>query len=643
MAETIPAVSVVMVSYNTGPILARAMEAVLAQEGLHELIVVDNGNPAEVMARLDAWAAREAKLRIIRGQGNVGFARGCNLGVHEASGTYLLLLNPDCIIPRGALKNVVSELEAHEEAWLAGCCMTGPDGENQGGSKRHLLTPRIALSEALQLWRINKQLFSGMHIKEQEDEVTSEYVPAISGAFMLMRRDKYLEIGGIDEGYFFHVEDLDFCYHINALGGKVLYVPSVRAVHYRSSSKVSSLFIERNKAHGFIRYFNKHFTQQYGRWFTWVSMAGIHLRLALRAVLGGLRDVFSYRKTGEAGRRHKKQVAFLYSRVEPEVGDGGALKIMAPVLLIGSTGQVGLSILRRLLAHQVEVCAMFHTETVDVHHPNLKWIQGSAMAEKIDLAGHTPHTLVYTAAIWHLPKHLDALAKAGVKRLVCFSSTSIMGKASSQNAYEQQLVRQFTEAEQAVAKKCDQLGIAWTILRPTMIYGIGLDRNVSSIVAFIQRLGFFPIASPGDGLRQPVHTDDLAQAVITALPLAQSYSKRYTLGGGEQLSYRAMVERIASVMGRTPRVLSTRYLPHVLDVFSFVTGKKEVNGEIAKRMNQDLVFDDSAARDDLGYAPRGFLQAGKQDLGLEPLPAAEIAESGTVTVLAEEKQRREAA
>ena len=96
-------VTVVMVSYRTGPVLAQAIDAVLApdQTGVGELILVDNGNPPEVASALAHRGDADPRLRLISGHGNVGYARGCNLGAREARGRYLLLLNPDCCLGGG--------------------------------------------------------------------------------------------------------------------------------------------------------------------------------------------------------------------------------------------------------------------------------------------------------------------------------------------------------------------------------------------------------------------------------------------------------------------------------------------------------------------------------------------------------------
>lgn len=606
-------VSVVVVSYHTGPILLRCLESALKQEGLAEVILVDNGNPPEVEARLDAFAAKHPKLLLLRGHGNVGFAKGCNLGAAKATGAHIALLNPDCLLPEAVtLQQAIAAMAANPDAWLAGAQMVDADGNAQGGSKRRLIDPWVALSQVLHLYRLGEK-FPSVNLPESPEEAEPLYVPAVSGAFMLLPATRYRELGGLDEHYFFHVEDLDLCHTIASRGGKVLYVPAVKIVHYRSSSRVSSLFVERHKTAGFIRYFRKH-KQIHPLPVFWLVAAGIYGRLYLRSIKSALYGIIERRKANAEALRLTRQRSLLDSPVESPQGDYSGL---SPAVVAGATGQVGLNVLHHLLASGIETFGLYHRQVLDYEHPKLHWLQGTLALADADLRAAQPRTLIHTPALWLLPSQLDAFAAMGVKRVIAFSTTSIMGKASSKNPYEQHAIRSLVLAEKELGTACARLGIALTILRPTMIYGCGLDRNVSSIVRFIRAFGFFPVAYPGGGLREPVHADDLARAVMACLINPATHGKVYNLGGGERLSYRTMVERIFTTLGKSNRTLNLPGLPVMLDLFSFLTGRKDTSGEIARRMNSDLVFDSSPATQDFNYTPRGFLSAGKNDFGAQ--------------------------
>ena len=141
--------SVVIVSYYTGPALEQAIASVLAQDRPVELLLVDNGIPPETLAVLAAWAAREPRLRLLTGQGNIGFGAACNLGARAAQGETLLLLNPDGALPPDALAGLQRHAAALPSLWMIGPRILDGTGLDQAGSRRRLLTPLSAVVEAL--------------------------------------------------------------------------------------------------------------------------------------------------------------------------------------------------------------------------------------------------------------------------------------------------------------------------------------------------------------------------------------------------------------------------------------------------------------------------------------------------------------
>jgi GT2 family glycosyltransferase len=265
MAPRAVQVTIVMVSFHTGPALDEAIDAVLAQDVDLELIVVDNGNPEEVTAALKTRSLADPRIGVLTGHGNVGYAAACNLGAKEATGEYLLLLNPDCVLQHNALIDLIQLTEGAARPWVAGCRIVNPDGTDQRGSRRELPTPWLTLVEALRLDRMapNHPYFRRINQHNQPLPEAVGVVPAVSGACMLMPLDDYRTIGGMDERYYLHVEDLDLCFSIAKSGGTVLFVPQVSLVHYKSTSDASAVRIEWYKARGFTQYFRKNFTGLY--------------------------------------------------------------------------------------------------------------------------------------------------------------------------------------------------------------------------------------------------------------------------------------------------------------------------------------------------------------------------------------------
>jgi nucleoside-diphosphate-sugar epimerase len=203
-----------------------------------------------------------------------------------------------------------------------------------------------------------------------------------------------------------------------------------------------------------------------------------------------------------------------------------------------------------------------------------------------------------------LPDFLDK----GGRRVICFGTTSRYSKAVSGDMKEQAFAAEQIAAESRVIELSEAASAAWTVFRPTLIYGMGMDRNVTVIARTIRRFGVFPLFGAASGRRQPVHADDLAAACVAVLAEPKTFNSAYDLAGGETLDYRAMVERIFAAERRTPR-----FLPVPLAAFraamwcmSCIPRFKDFNVEMARRMNEDLVFDSGDAARDFGFSPRRF-------------------------------------
>lgn len=215
---------------------------------------------------------------------------------------------------------------------------------------------------------------------------------------------------------------------------------------------------------------------------------------------------------------------------------------------------------------------------------------------------------VYLAPIWTLPENFELLENHGGKRLVALSSTSRFTKSESGSAADRALAFRLQEGEEKVRERARMRGWTVAILQPTLIYGLGKDKNVSQIAQFIQRFGFFPIFGKGAGLRQPVHVDDVANACLAALKIREGKINTYILSGEEAVSYRTMVERIFTALGRKPRFIRCPLIVFTLAVrlANLLPSYGDLTTEMAERMNKDQHFDHSAAGIDLKFRPRSF-------------------------------------
>jgi nucleoside-diphosphate-sugar epimerase len=208
--------------------------------------------------------------------------------------------------------------------------------------------------------------------------------------------------------------------------------------------------------------------------------------------------------------------------------------------------------------------------------------------------------------LWSLREILPKLAH--VRQLIVFSSTSVFSKSKSKDRKEIEMVDHLNIAEKDIHRFCQNNNIPFTIVRPTLIYDGVHDRNVTAIKRFIRRWGFFPVATPAKGLRQPVHADDLAAACVAAIDNARAFNKSFNLSGGDTLTYYEMVDQIFHDVGKPSRIvqLPTGLLAFAFRILSIFRPNSRYSPELFRRMNQDLVFSSSEAVAALDYQPRKF-------------------------------------
>jgi nucleoside-diphosphate-sugar epimerase len=281
-------------------------------------------------------------------------------------------------------------------------------------------------------------------------------------------------------------------------------------------------------------------------------------------------------------------------------------RLREPVLVLGATGLVGRHVVSRLAEMRAVATALSRSPPDEVEAAaGVRWIRGDLTAPE-DVDFPFAETALSACPIWLLPAVLPRMKAQGLRRLVAFSSTSVSGKARSSDAGERGVAARLAEAEAAVRSFCEANEVAWTILRPTMIYAEGFDGNVSRLAALAQRYKVLPLAGDASGLRQPVHAEDAAWAATAAAASPVAPGRTYDLPGGETLTYKQMVRRIFLGLDRTPRIVCA---PEVIWRLAFGLARGRLPGATAamgERMNQDLVFDGEPAARDFGWAPRPF-------------------------------------
>jgi O-antigen biosynthesis protein len=288
--------SIIIVNYNVRQFLENALTSISrALEGLAgEVIVVDNasddGSAAMVREKFPS-------VQLIESNVNLGFARANNVALRQAKGRHLLLINPDTIVQEDTLRVMLDFLDAHPDVGLAGCKILNPDGSFQLPCRRSFPTPWVAFTKTVGLSTLfpRSRIFGRYNLTYLDPDASYE-VDAVSGSFMMARREVYEKIGGLDEAFFMYGEDLDWCYRIKQAGWHVYYVHTTRIIHFKGESTRRSNLDEVRVFYGaMVLFVQKHFSRsRVGVFFLRLGIvlraAAAWSRRALQPLLSGLID-----------------------------------------------------------------------------------------------------------------------------------------------------------------------------------------------------------------------------------------------------------------------------------------------------------------------------------------------------------------
>jgi N-acetylglucosaminyl-diphospho-decaprenol L-rhamnosyltransferase len=251
-------VSVVMVVYMTGEALEESVACVLKDPLVDEFVIVDNGSNGPDASRLRDLAVQDKRVKLLAGHGNIGFARGANLGARTARGDVLVFLNPDAFVQPNCIAELVREIEGRPVPCIVGGRVLNADRSEQRGARRGDITPMSAL---LSLSRLARHVpgWRRYEVHWEDDAAPDQVaqVPTISGACFCMRREDFDAVQGFDEKYFLHVEDVDLCWRVRREGGLVLFHPHAEVIHLGHTSQTSPIRVEFHKGVGLARYFRK--------------------------------------------------------------------------------------------------------------------------------------------------------------------------------------------------------------------------------------------------------------------------------------------------------------------------------------------------------------------------------------------------
>ena len=274
---------------------------------------------------------------------------------------------------------------------------------------------------------------------------------------------------------------------------------------------------------------------------------------------------------------------------------------MEPIVILGGQGLVGTHLTRRIRAGHIV------SRTKPQVPPSIDWVPSADMLEG---RFHIPaqSVVISTWPIWLLPPVMQQMR--GAKHIVALSSTSGISKRYSADPCDRDVAERILKAETRMVAAARADGLRYTILRPTLIYDEERDHSVNKIATILRRAGFFAVADQGCGLRQPIHAEDVAVAAWRALDNPAAMDQTLELTGGETIDYRTFVERIALGLGQRPRIVG---VPSVVlrtaVLFMARFGRTSLTPGMIDRMNEDLIYDGSEARQRLGIEPRQFYPA----------------------------------
>ena len=256
--------SIIIVNYNVKEFLQNLLHSIekASSNISHEIIIVDNSSDD---GSVELIREKFPSVKLIANTENLGFGKANNQALKIAVGKYLLIINPDAIVSENTFDKMIRFFEDNPEAGLAGCKILNPDGTLQLACRRSFPGPWTSFCKVTGLSNLfpKSKLFARYNLTYLDEDQTYE-VDAISGSFMMMRKETYDKVGGFDEEFFMYGEDLDLCYRIQQAGFKVFYVHTTQIIHYKGESTKRSRLDETKMFYDAMHLFvKKHFSSSF--------------------------------------------------------------------------------------------------------------------------------------------------------------------------------------------------------------------------------------------------------------------------------------------------------------------------------------------------------------------------------------------
>lgn len=285
--------SIIIVNYNVEHFLEQCLHSVMKASPAitSEVIVIDNSS---VDGSVEMIKKKFPLVKLIANEKNVGFSCANNQGIKEATGEYILLLNPDTVVQEDTFEKAIRFLDEKRDAGALGVMMLDGKGNFLPESKRGLPTPSVAFYKIFGFAKLfpKSKIFGKYHLGYLDKNKIHE-VDVLSGAFMLIRKAVLDKIGLLDETFFMYGEDIDISYRITQAGYKNYYFPETRIIHYKGEStkksSVNYVLVFYNAMRVFAK---KHFAKDQAKLFSFLIYVAIAFRAGVALVKRFIRQIF---------------------------------------------------------------------------------------------------------------------------------------------------------------------------------------------------------------------------------------------------------------------------------------------------------------------------------------------------------------
>ena len=249
--------SVIILNYNVRYFLEQCLLSV--QNALEtidgEIIVIDNNSPDDSCAMIKK---RFRNVKLIQNSENVGFPKGNNIGVAQAKGEYICILNPDTVVAEDTFTKVLAFAQQQSDLGIVGCKLIDGTGNFLPESKRGVPTPWVAFTKITGLYKLFSGTFGKYYAQHLNENQTGK-VDILVGAFMFLKRDLYLEVGGFDEDCFMYSDDIDLSYRILQKGKSNYYFHETTVIHYKGESTIKDETYMKRFQEAMNFFYKKHF------------------------------------------------------------------------------------------------------------------------------------------------------------------------------------------------------------------------------------------------------------------------------------------------------------------------------------------------------------------------------------------------